>query len=169
MSTNAVAINFPYQSIPMVDPTTGRPTEPWWYVQQSLLNRTGGPAGVSSDDVLSVAETALADAGAAQSTANTALATADTAQTTANTAISDANGAQTTANAAATAVAAETARAEAAEASLAPKASPIFSGAPPVFALFPSYANDAAAAVGGIVVGQLYWSSTVTAVAQRRV
>lgn len=37
---------------------------------------------------------------------------------------------------------------------------------PPIYTFFPQYANDAAAAAGGILLGQLYWSGS--AVVQRR-
>lgn len=181
--SGSVSINLPAPQAPVVDPTSGIATTPWWYVFQRLLARTGGSQGVNVVTVQTTASTASTAATAAQTTASaaaTAAATAQTAageasttataaQTTANGASTTATAAQTTADAAATATAAETARAEAAEALLAPKASPTFSGASPVFALFPAYANDTAAAAGGIAVGQLYWSSTTAAVAQRRV
>lgn len=132
---NPLAINFPPQIVPMVSPDTGQLSTEWWWVQQSLLNRTGGPSGISSSDVETIAQHALTAAGAAQTTANEALSDSETAQATANTAITDAAGAQTTATgaqstatAAAAAVVAETARAEAAEALLAPQASPTFTG-----------------------------------------
>ncbi len=37
---------------------------------------------------------------------------------------------------------------------------------PPIYTFFPQYANDAAAATGGILLGQLYWNGS--AVVQRR-
>lgn len=95
-----------------------------------------------------------ATAAAAQTTANTAQTTATAAQTTANTA-------EATAVAAAAAVVTERTRALAAEALLAPKASPVFSGAAPVFALFTQAVNDAAAATAGVAIGQLYANGSV--------
>lgn len=139
MTVNPLAINFPPQISPMVDPETGSPTPTWWWVQQSLLNRTGGPAGVSTSDVEVIANEALTEATAAQAAANEALADAEAAQTTSNTALADAGTAQTTANSAQAAVIAETVRAEAAEALLAPKASPVFTG----IATAPEYATTA--------------------------
>lgn len=118
--------------------------------------------GIQVPAAQDTADTAIANAATAQSAA-------EAAQTTATAAETAAAAAQTTADTAIAEVVAETARAEAAEALLAPKASPVFSGSPPIFGLFPSFANDAAAAAGGIVVGQIYWSSTVNAVVQRRV
>jgi len=136
-----------------VDPS-GVVGRQWYYLIIALYNRTGGAPGV---DITVV----QAQAVAAQTTATEAETSAAAAQTTANTA-------ETSAAAANTAVAVETARALAAEALLATINDPVFTGAPPVFALFPSYASDAAAATGGIGIGQFYWSSAVTAVVQRR-
>lgn len=175
MAASSIAATVPQTTTPVSDPT-GSMSRPWLYYMMAMQNRTGGTAGVDVTTVQTTANTALTNAAAAQTTAteaqttaNTAITNAAAAQTTATAAGTAAAAAQTAASAAAAASTAETTRALAAEALLAPKASPTFSGAPPVFALFPAYASDAAAEAGGIVVGQLYWSSTTTAVAQRRV
>lgn len=179
--SDSVSINLPTPQAPVVDPTSGIATTPWWYVFQRLLARTGGAQGVNVVTVQTTANTAGTAATAAQTTASAAATaaaeaqtaageastTATAAQTTANGASTTATTAQTTADAAAAAAAAETARALAAEALLAPKASPTFSGTPPKFGLFPTFASDTAAAAGGIAVGQFYWNAT--AVVQRRV
>lgn len=128
---------------------------PWYYLMLSLWNRTGSGAGVS-------VAAAQKSADAAQTSASTAAAASASAVGIASEALVDATAAQA-------AVAAETARALAAEALLAPKNSPVFTGAAPVFALFGAYANDAAAAAGGVAVGQFYVISGSSAVAQRQV
>lgn len=184
----------PLANSPVVNPGTGIMTEVWWYVLQRLLVRTGGSQGISSAAVQAVAQQAEADAQIAITDAAAALTAAEAAQATANTAETDAAAAQTTANTAqTTAVAAgsaastaqttantalATAGAAATAASAAQttanaaatKANPAFTGAAPEFGtLFGAYASDAAAAIGGIIVGQLYWNTVTAAVAQRRV
>jgi hypothetical protein len=143
-----LSINFPVPQAPLVDLTTGFPTTAWWYVLQRFFVRTGGGTGTDSSSTATTANEALANAATAQATANLAQSEALTAQVE---------------------VATETARAQAAEALLAPKASPVFSGAPMVIPLLPTFVNDTGAASAGIVLGQLYWSSTVNAIVQRRV
>ena len=153
-STSPTPLRIPVPSSPFIGPD-GNVSREWLYVIIGLWTRTGGGPGLNIVTVSNTANTA-------ETTATAAGAAAAAAQVTAN-------GAQTSANTANTAVAAETVRAEAAEALLAPINDPVFTGAAPVFTLFGAFANDAAAALGGIVIGQLYWNTVTPAVAQRRV
>ncbi len=57
----------------MVDPATGVPTKPWWYVINRLVTRTGGTLGVDSAVLQAALAQAEADAMAAQATATLAL------------------------------------------------------------------------------------------------
>ena len=154
-STSPTPLRIPVPSSPFIGPD-GNVSREWLYVIIGLWTRTGGGPGLNIGTVSNTANTA-------ETTATAAGAAAAAAQVTAN-------GAQTSATAANVAVAAETVRAEAAEALRAFIDNPTFTGVAPVFgSLFGAFANDAGAAGGGIVVGQLYWNTTVGAVAQRRV
>ena len=164
----ALSSTIPSPTQQLIDPATGHVTMPWWYVFQRLLARTGGSIGVDALAVEAAANAATA-AAATATTAATAASAAAAAASAAVVAETAARGAAITAEAAArnAAVAAEATARAAADALLATKANPVFTGAEPKFALFGTYASDAAAATGGIVVGQLYWDGT--AVVQRRV
>lgn len=175
---------------PIVDLQTGGATTTMLRFMLALWQRTGNSLGVATVDVQASAAaaqasavTAQAAAAAAQASANAASsavaaeavtrAAADSTEATTR-ATADTNEATTRATAdtneattRATAITTEANARIAADALLAPIASPVFTGAAPTFALFGTYASDALAAAGGIVVGQLYWSGT--AVVQRRV
>jgi hypothetical protein len=145
--TSFTQLKIPRPPIAFVGPD-GTISREWLYLLTGLLNRTGGNSGTNIATVQAEAQQALA-------TANTASATADTASVTANAAL-------TAADAASAAVIAETARAEAAEALRALINNPTFTGSAPIFgSLFIQAANDAAAAVAGVVVGQFYANGSV--------
>lgn len=126
---------------------------PWYRFFISLWNLLGGTTGNPSvPSVLALAEEGVANAATAQATANAA-------QTQATAAVAAANAAVATANAALAAVALR-----------ATIANPNFTGAPPQFGMtFVPYANDAAAAAGGIALNQMYFSSTTSSLTQRQV
>jgi hypothetical protein len=152
-------------SVPFVDPDTGNvsPTAQRW--MQAISARTGDQVGISTGDVQSAVAAAAAAAAAAQTAADTAHA-AVTAETTTrasadNTEASNraaADAAETVARIAADS--AETAARIAADALLAPKANPTFTGPISLPILF-NAVNDAAAAAGGVAVGQLYRSGSI--------
>lgn len=174
----------PAPAVPMVDPATGLATVAWWSWARSMFARVGGDgSGIPVADVQAAA-TAAANAAA---TAHAAAVTAQSAATTAQTAATAASAAVTAEVAArisavttegAARLAAditeatvrladdgtETAARIAADLLLAPQANPTFTGAIQLPILFNAL-NDAAAAAGGVAVGQLYRSGS--AVMQR--
>ena len=72
-SSGPISINMPVPVSTLVDPATGVPTKPWWYLINRLVTRTGGPVGVDSATVQAAVAQAEADAAAALAVATQAL------------------------------------------------------------------------------------------------
>jgi hypothetical protein len=175
-----MAINYacrlPNPAGPVVDPSTGAPTVALWHWMLAMFVRTGDAPGIGSVDSAALAAAATAAATAASgaviteagvrlaadtaeaATRAAAVSAEATARATAVTSESTTRaGADTTLT---TNLAAETSARIAADLLLAPKANPAFTSTV-TMPIFTNALTDAAAAIAGVAVGQLYRNGSI--------
>jgi hypothetical protein len=166
----------PSPALPMVDPKTGAPSVAMWHWMLAMFVRTGDAPGIGSVDsaTLAAAATAAATAasGAVITEAGVRLA-ADTAEIAARAgAITTEAGARAAAvtTEAGTRAGADTLLTNnltaeinarlAADLLLAPRANPAFTGTV-AMPIFTNALTDAAAAIAGVAIGQLYRNGSI--------